>query len=53
MTNVDFRIHFVLSACAAALENGPELPPAARTLITSAMELLLFANRFIKIKMEE
>ena len=50
---VDWRIHWSLCACATALEIGPELPHEARMLITIAMELLLFANRFIKIKMEE
>ena len=50
---VDWRIHWSLCACKTALEIGPELPHEARMLITSAMELLLFANRFIKNKMEE
>ena len=53
MAKVDCRIHFALSACAAALENGPKLPPAARALITGAMELLLDADKHIKRKMKD
>ena len=49
---VDFRIHMALSMCAAALENGPELPPAARIMIIGAMELLLGADKYIDNKME-
>ena len=52
MAAVDFRIHMALSMCAAALENGPELPPAARILIIGAMDLLLSADKYIINKME-
>ena len=53
MKDVDFRIHWALCACKSALKIGPELSRTTRLLIIAAMKLLLFANRFIKIKMEE
>ena len=52
MGKVDFRIHFALSMCAAALSHGPVLSPAARALILGAMELLLDADKHITERME-
>ena len=50
---VDYRLHLALSMCAAALDHGPELPPAARALIIGAMELLLDADKHITERMDE